>query len=264
MIVYKYRPVDKYTLELLINNEFHLSSPKEFNDPFDSWIYYDFSGSKDEILKRFEELGPEILTQELKDAFERVNYDLKFLDKGVQESMLQDELLVACFSEVKDNILLWSHYADCHKGVALGFEVITVENYNFLRFEDEVNFASTRIPKTAYELEKVKYDFPNRKFHVFEDHHSEMHPYPLYKASEWSYEKEHRLIFHKNKISGPNVKFYKQNLKEIIFGLWTTEKDKETIKKIIKENYEPYSCKVDFLKCERKNNIRGLVIVPVD
>ncbi len=35
---------------------------------------------------------------------------------------IKDSLLVSCFSETCDSILMWSHYADSHKGVCIEFE----------------------------------------------------------------------------------------------------------------------------------------------
>ena len=34
--LYKYRPIDIYAEEIICHNTIYLSSPKHFNDPFDS------------------------------------------------------------------------------------------------------------------------------------------------------------------------------------------------------------------------------------
>jgi hypothetical protein len=43
------------------------------------------------------------------------------LDKTATETV--EMYGVACFSQYWDNILMWSHYADRHKGICLGFDI---------------------------------------------------------------------------------------------------------------------------------------------
>ena len=42
-ILYKYQPINKFTYNILTNNEFYLSFSNEFNDPFDSIVFPTFS-----------------------------------------------------------------------------------------------------------------------------------------------------------------------------------------------------------------------------
>jgi hypothetical protein len=54
---------------------------------------------------------------------------MRYSDKGIRDKykavvrQIEKKWGVLCFSGVWDRQLLWAHYADGHKGVALGFEI---------------------------------------------------------------------------------------------------------------------------------------------
>ncbi|MBK8112877.1 MAG: DUF2971 domain-containing protein [Saprospiraceae bacterium] len=81
MKLFKYREHNQLTLSSLINNYSWYGNPSSFNDPFD--------------------------------------YSL------LTNSFLRERFLkshnVFCLSEENDNLLLWSHYADCHKGYCVEY-----------------------------------------------------------------------------------------------------------------------------------------------
>ena len=64
---------------------------------------------------------------ELNDPFELLAIDLVNPDlrAGIRakNKLINDKQGLICFSRNWRSPLLWSHYADCHRGIALGFEV---------------------------------------------------------------------------------------------------------------------------------------------
>ncbi len=58
------------------------------------------------------------------------NIFLSRIDESIKK--IKDNLLVSCFSNKNDSILMWSHYADKHKGICVEFEV---ESSNFYKVE---------------------------------------------------------------------------------------------------------------------------------
>jgi hypothetical protein len=50
---------------------------------------------------------------------------------------LEKEILITCFSEVNYNILMWSHYANNHKGICLKFKTTQLGNTVGLLFDDK-------------------------------------------------------------------------------------------------------------------------------
>ncbi|MFH1385090.1 MAG: DUF2971 domain-containing protein, partial [Candidatus Omnitrophota bacterium] len=80
------------------------------------------------------------------------------------------------FTESKSNLLMWSHYADEHRGVVLGFD----NNHHF--FSD---------------LKIVKYDstIPNDFFRDIDLNDNDALLKLFYiKSDEWAYEQEHRIV----------------------------------------------------------------------
>lgn len=151
--LYKYKafnPEDD-SLRFILEDKIKLSDPKNFNDPFDCSISFSkekidnetfISFMKDplflsirnhlfsegEIQKIinsknphecfmviFEEKYPHINTVKLKESF----------DNGVNMheyyNLLKDITYIACYSETKSSITMWSHYADHHKGICVEY-----------------------------------------------------------------------------------------------------------------------------------------------
>jgi hypothetical protein len=99
MFVYKFLP-SKYALDAIISGKIKLSTVNELNDAFE------FRGVR--------------YMQAEKGHQEPNDYarNLEFLIDLVRE---QHALL--CLSKEHTNPTMWSHYADCHKGIVLGFEI---------------------------------------------------------------------------------------------------------------------------------------------
>ena len=93
--------------------------------------------------------------------------------------LLRKKLGICCFTEIRDNILMWAHYAKQHTGFCLEFDV----NNEFFR------------PLTR--AIKVKYDGFRPEINVLQ-----LGSYPegklgealLIKADDWDYEKEWRIV----------------------------------------------------------------------
>ncbi len=94
---------------------------------------------------------------------------------------------VISLTETNDNLLMWSHYADEHKGMLVSFEIDLNSPFDFFHIYEE--------HKNCY-FSKVNY----RKFRQFSTEVSidnldevKLH-YMLSKSDEWIYEKEHRFV----------------------------------------------------------------------
>ncbi|HET8828318.1 MAG TPA: DUF2971 domain-containing protein, partial [Pelobium sp.] len=112
--IFKYTSINKYLFELLIRGELWFSSPFEFNDPYDSHLPVDFVL---ESYKRSE--GFEMTEEVYKTNQGNFVKPLVFSNK-LEE--LRKLVGVCCFSTVEDNLIMWSHYADNHKGLLLKFD----------------------------------------------------------------------------------------------------------------------------------------------
>lgn len=74
--------------------------------------------------------------------------------------------LIACFSDKVDNFLMWSHYAESHKGVCLIFNTCKHNNL------PSINIKDISLDKyTIGSFYKVKYGFYNQPINFFENIH---------------------------------------------------------------------------------------------
>ena len=105
-LLYKYRKVDENTLSIFINDEVYFSSVKSFNDPFDAQLNL-FDG-----LKAFAENSEEL---KFPDDHSRIKQICDDANKELADTG------VFSLSSTNNQILMWSHYADHHKGICIGF-----------------------------------------------------------------------------------------------------------------------------------------------
>jgi hypothetical protein len=148
-----------------------------------------------------------------------------------------DEFLrVVCFSEAIvdrfDEILIWSHYADKHKGTRIGFEFPegTINPFKIVPVQYQQGRAVFDLSKGlgAGNLEKVF----NESVKV--------------KSSAWKYEREHRMLTppvlcQKKSIEGGTtadfIPFKREWVKHVDLGLRAPENDIQAIKVFLQQEY---------------------------
>lgn len=165
---------------------------------------------------------------------------------------------VACFSEIKDNFLMWSHYASRHRGICLEFDLqketkgecllpIKVEEYSYDEKIKIVNYAD-KLPSTNF------YDFLpvfSNEFDIDLRHLSKSwwHPFAnklesdyLFKLNHWEHEKEWRIVlvsFQEDNF--PEDRILKYNidaLSGIIFGMRADQQVKRRVYNIVRNKSE--------------------------
>ncbi|MBF8457170.1 DUF2971 domain-containing protein [Kaistella sp. G5-32] len=237
-ILYKYSPLS--TAELIIrSNSIKFSDPSTFNDPFDcdvNLLEFKLPDKLDEHTSY--EIETIKLIFQNHPGFNELIQEEGFIEKMYKEAQIEKVkgARVSCFSLINNNILMWLHYADKHKGICLEFDSdLTSHGFTNLAEEDvtegEVGYA---------EYEKINYLSSNRIFAVYK--------MLLCKSNTWSYEKEFRLITLNRK---PELqKFKKSFLKSIYFGLNVTSSDIETFISLCSDyKYET----LKFFKAEKRN-----------
>ncbi len=127
-----------------------------------------------------------------------------------------DNFSVICLTEKFDDILMWSHYADSHRGFCMHFEMTQ------LRYT------------VIYQDDYPKIDFDADEAEQLLSFHRLLHT----KAKNWEYEKEHRII----NVKPAGVQPYPGRLANIFFGLRTSEADIESVKAILKDTVKYYKC----------------------
>ena len=133
--LYMYKPPNCYTLDILRKCRLWAAKPERFNDPFDCDLEISVGITEDNMLVAIHQNWSESTIAQYKAS--KLDADGKFipeeryrLDKLVQELIEENRNMgVLCLSEVCDSILMWSHYAENHKGVC--FEFIRAEDNDF-------------------------------------------------------------------------------------------------------------------------------------
>ena len=91
---------------------------------------------------------------------------------------------IVSFTETKDNLLMWSHYADNHRGIVVAFDT----SHDFLKKDGS---KSRELGRVHYRKDRMK-ALPQRLKDGF--YMSDSTRIYFEKSDEWIYEKEHRLI----------------------------------------------------------------------
>jgi hypothetical protein len=184
--IYKYQPATMQVLGNLSAGQIWFSDPRSFNDPFD--CAFDQIGSVIEqglasadAATCIEIIGkvtkPETMTAFLQESESEIR-------RITKESILHHlpqifQLGVSCFSDRKDDLLMWGHYADSHKGLCLEFST------EISPFNDR-----KRLRPVMYGKEFPKLDLARLKEGAF-DH---LLDFIFAKSHRWRYEREWRML----------------------------------------------------------------------
>ena len=213
LIIYKYLSYE--VAEAIVTGK-HLKFDNSinFNDPFDcvvdrlsfSLISTDTRANTDlKLLK--EEFGNEAIK----------NLGIKEIEKAYHLS-IEDKIkksAICCFSLTYENPLMWSHYANHHRGICLGFSLDRVES-PFPLFPI-INQGPVNYPKE------------NNIVNYLSDKELGIKQLFLTKSAHWEYEQEFRILI----FTEPGLYRFNDNfLKRVIFGLRVPQELRERFKRI--------------------------------
>jgi len=213
--VCKYRPCNDFTKDILINSHLWFSNPKSFNDPFDCQIVSDTQNTVNEIKTFLERDSSEISAKKRKaiaKGWRNKPFDWHELVNTSISSKI-NSYGVCCFAGSNDNILMWSHYTDSHKGICIKFDLLADLNFFLLPL-------------------KIKYKKDYQIYNHLKDSTKIIECLFQTKSECWSYENEFRVI----KPEKGNYKFHKSALVEICFGCNTTYENIQEFKALLNEN----------------------------
>lgn len=228
----RYFSIDRNLITSLMENYLWFSTPFSFNDPYDCNIKLDIQKySLKEIYKYLnttyqETLNkPTLFTQ--KDLSEKAKYYLNhpqsFMDIINKELAIgMKDYGICCFSQNENSILMWSHYANKHKGVCLKFDINMDKRTFSTPFK--INYKK-HLPKFNYIKYRLDYNFKKAL----------LAQYALgTKHKIWKYEDEVRIIKEKpiGQYIGP-ISFNKSSLIEVIFGCRCQKDQMNSINKLL-------------------------------
>jgi len=223
MPLYSFRSIHRHSISDLIKEELTLADPALFNDPFDTPLL-------------------SLIEQRKQKANEKSNYFI------IPQFNAYKHVKVRCFVKDKieennmafQNLLMWSHYADSHKGICIRYkfnhkknegdkEKHIFSNWYIVDYEENIDFKSSK--------------------------YQEMKSLLATKNKCWEYENEVRLIHFdpecRNDFKQIPLKEIDSKVEAIFFGCKCPENDKKTIKEIFKNQKD-----IEFF--EFNNNPKGL------
>lgn len=209
--LYRYRTFDQYYKSNIMDGQVYLACPNTYNDPFDSAVKFDYKRCVEVLLgKNSANLFPEILSS---DPKLRILFENHYRDTF---DGFKEYVKMACFSEKKDSILMWSHYAENHSGFCIEYD--TQKNSLFNELALPVIYMEERYDATECLLTQSK----NIAFNPI-----------IYKDISWSYENEWRLWGSKDYFENkPNYLEMKNAISAIYIGACIKDKDKNKIEEI--------------------------------
>lgn len=232
--LYKYQSCNDYAPNNLRRRSFWFSKPENFNDPFDCNINFQLGDTTEENFELLFNWAREEAPDK-KDFEETYHSEGKvtksFKDKVLEGSRNATALLlekrlsdvgVTCFSEINDDILMWSHYALSHQGFCLEFDTT---KFPFMR---------TNNPDKNNAIEKVDYSDSYPVMSLKEIALNQLPSLPqnllTRKSSHWSYEREWRLFSTRGNIE---LAYEKTALTGVYLGCKITAENKEAVKSIL-------------------------------
>ena len=237
--LYRYQPyVGEYVEfvnDLILNNRIYYSNPLQFNDPFDCKMYgIKFSEERVERFMRERFERGMALVEMIQPRTAPLPKEVKcvFLEESVKKNspktlegcaqviqglhdLVEKEIGVLCLSSDPMNILMYSHYADRHRGVCLEF---TLQQDNI------------------FNPEPVRYvrDFPTLDFGLSHDVNKALAVALIAtKSKDWEYEQEYRSL----RGGGAGVIEIPDNyLSGIIFGCAASDETVQTVMDVVKQS----------------------------
>lgn len=247
MILYKYISADRK--DILRDSQIRFTQYYDQNDPYECSVSLLPLERETQAAVEDDYLG------------ERAEVETQFRNKFFQFGML-------CLTKNRQNLLMWSHYAQNHKGLVLGFDI---KNSFFNSEESFTDFAFNLKKKFPVEgfgtIRPVEY-LKKRK-QVNYGHSVSIHDILFTKSFHWEYEQEFRILKSilniepaKQLSTGEKIyliRFPKDCLKEVIFGLDTEESNKKEVEKL---NETIYDSNITLRQAKLKHLDFGIEIEP--
>ena len=243
-LLYKFRGSwdDQNNKDVLINNSLFFSSIKNFNDPFDSQAPFVLDkATPEERIESFKqtfEKSPYVLKKNSRELAIQSENDVNFKQNLLNDLLIRidkdisENVGICCFASDENNCclknnLLWSHYANSHKGFCVVYKAEAMIQYlnernDIIGWDNENGYHGySDILEVDYKPECPELDV------VSPDKKKEINKRLSTKSSEWKYEGEYRAIF----IDKTNFAEYLPNdlIKKIVLGCRMPEAHKNEI-----------------------------------
>lgn len=218
MMLYKYYPINTNTINSLSERGLWCHYPSQMNDPFECLTIIERKFNAEE-LDSLRSYFSKAKTEDLRKLAHLNNEKLSLLFNRYRAECVK-KFTFCALTENAFDILMWSHYADSHKGICVGFEFNELGNNNIFQ-------------QVIY-LDKLK-EYDLMTMARFMDYDDSLLSYILndisIKSSDWQREKEWRIW-----MNSPGYYSYRDmEIKEVHFGISCTDATKRMVLKLVSD-----------------------------
>lgn len=207
--LFKYRECSDYSFKIFDECELWFSKPESLNDPFDCQL--DFEASLRHALSK-------ISISKLDKVDDIINEASDYVKR----------IGILSLSRTKRNILMWSHYAEEHKGFCIGFKEINllssigkIEQHD-VTYQSDLPFDELSWALDAYDDEEARIENQITSESVRETF---LKAIVATKFSNWKYEYETRMV---SRSSGV-YKFSPDCVSQVILGFKMSQYHKDRL-----------------------------------
>lgn len=258
-MLYKYRELNNFGMRLVSSGELYFSAPGNLNDPLDCTF------PSDAVLRAVEGKANKQLRDKLREISSQI-YPDKITGESNEFFLAVENRVnnagIVSLSSTATEPLMWSHYADGHKGICVGID------QGFLQKLIEREDPSDHLigcPKVSYKavpdfvdiilsrLQRCLDGKPFKPDRLFGDL---VVPVLTTKSDRWVYEEEYRMI--RTKPGAMNIP--REAIKEVIVGQKIASGDFELVKTLLAD---PALVHVRMRRADFAENSFSMVITDV-
>ena len=227
---YKYLPFNEGSLQTIAAGTMKFANALlDFNDPFDCHPHFDL-----EHIAEVPKLKPELFkaagyrrglspAQRLARKGEFIARLRKNIHDGDFRRDVLERIGIVCLSRNGNNVLMWSHYADNHRGFMLEFRIPV-----FGTASDSVAAVDRLLPFP------VKYQSVRPSIKIGHELPDNLHEkIILTKSDNWAYEEEERVVYLER---SPGIYAYRRDeiLSSVVAGLNMPVPNRRTLEMAVK------------------------------
>ncbi len=257
--LFKYRDFGKYTILSLLTEGVWIPKPAQLNDPFDAQLKMsnsdvsldEFKSACSPIQNWCEDEGVDVISNEVLESLFENNKPNEELRKEIKLfrqfwNIESEKIGILSLSEDPESTTMWSHYAENHTGICIGYDPIKLapkspngvkdwlRKVEYLEEHEIIRNAYLLFAKAGMgEQPKLVTD---QLFKMFST-----------KSVDWSYEKEWRFIC--PDLGGDVYHLEIDAITSITFGLRTSVETKTAVSHLLK--YHQMKVKIfQAIRCE--------------
>ncbi len=237
--LYKYRDDSVRTLEFLSSREAFFPFPFQINDPFDCKFPLSFDCTDFEMFQWISQLP---LSDDIKtsmfNSYKAGHLDNQEILEWHKKSQSRTAAIY-CLSELNDNLLMWSHYSNGHKGICIGLETHIHADSLCIRFDDPLLKGMGALYFEGH-MPTFKVDYVQHRpppHNVYSRSFEDIRPHITSKSDVWCYEKERRTLVLYDQVGTQKLRLHLSSIRDVFFGASITQRFMNDVLEILQKEY---------------------------